>query len=503
MKKEEERYVVVMSFVNALYNLYRDSWGPRLETVLRNAANALVETKDHNSLGSMISMITDKGARDVLMRSVASENVRHFWTEVFEKQYSKDAGSSAYNKMDKIMATPAIAAMLDSTKSSIQIADIIRERKMLIVDLSTGASDDIAAFIGTILLNMLYIEAKKRIDVEASMEDIKKNPFFVYVDEAHLFSNYTMSEMLRALRKFGIKMTIATQTVNAYAKEFAAEINGVCQTIICGKCDATTARAVETNMAASLDELQGLQNHTFAFNSAEGGVPVSGIFKSRPIPAEGQKTNEWQDVAKASLERWGEAVSMRKYMSQSIVRTIEVSPIEVAILHLLYFENRDMNRTDIIEHVEKFFGEIKKGDIMNSLVNTLERKLFYVEAHSVRTDDGDGNLEIRYSLSKKGIRDVLFVGHAGAAGRQRHPHTDHVDDSQAPDAPGKLLQAGPRRRGPEPARPFDRGAGHDRGRWQADAQPVTVEREDGGGSRGGDGSHKARGPGPQELEKEL
>ena len=401
VKREEERYVVVMSFVNALYNLYRDSWGPRLETVLRNAANALVETETHNDLSSLSKMITDKAVRDMLMKSVSSENVRHFWTEIFEKQYSKEAGSAAYNKMDKILSTPAVASMLDTNTSSIQIDDIIRNRRMLIIDLSTGASDDIAQFIGSMLMNMLYVEAKKRIDVEASMDDIKKNPFYVYVDEAHLFSNYTMSEMLRALRKFGIKMTIATQTINAYGADFAAEINGVCQTIICGKCDSNTAKAVQTNMASSLEELQGLQNHTFAFNSAEGGVPVSGVFKSRPIPAEGQQINKWEDVAKASLETWGEAVSIRKYMSQSVVRTIEVSPLETAILHLLYFENRDMNKGEIIEAMEKFFGEIKKADVMNALVNSLERALYYVDARSVKSDDGDANLEVRYSVSKK------------------------------------------------------------------------------------------------------
>ena len=442
--KEEERYVVVMSFVNTLYNLYRESWGPRLETVLRNAANALVETEEYNSLGSITKMITDKAARSMFLRSVASENVRHFWTEVFEKQYSKDAGSSAYNKMDKIMATPAVAAMLDTTKSSIQIADIIRDRKMIVVDLSTGASDDIASFVGTILLNMLYVEAKKRIDVEADMDEIGKNPFYVYVDEAHLFSNYTMSEMLRALRKFGIKMTIATQTVNAYDTTFAAEIGGVCQTIICGKCDANTAQAVNVNMGASKEELQGLQNHTFAFSSAEDGVPVSGVFKSRPIPAAGQKVHDWRKVAGHSLNKWGDPVSIQKYMSQSVVRKIELSPLEASILHLLYYERRDMDKTEIRDAVEPLFRRDQDGR------HDAGARQRIGEGQAVRPDAQRDNGRRRQEPGgavrrlDDGVRDVFFLGNEGKAGRKRPAHRDDETDRRPADAPGALLQAGPR-----------------------------------------------------------
>ena len=104
---------------------------------------------------------------------------------------------------------------------------------MLVVDLSTGASDDVAAFVGTVLLNMLYVEAKKRLDL-GDGDVVRADPFYVYVDEAHMFSNLTMSEMLRSLRKFGVRMTIATQTANAYAKGFADEITGICQAVICG-----------------------------------------------------------------------------------------------------------------------------------------------------------------------------------------------------------------------------------------------------------------------------
>ena len=415
VKNPEERYVVVMSFVNSLYNLYSESWGPRLETVLRNAANALVETEKHNTLGDLTKMISSRSDRKYLLKEVVSENVRHFWEEIFEKQYSKEAGSAAYNKMDKIMSTPAVAAMLDSNKSSIQIDDIIKNKRMLIVDLSSGASDDISKFLGTILLNMLYVEAKKRIDLEDEMDDIKKNPFYVYVDEAHLFSNSTMSEMLRALRKFGVKMTIATQTINAYEKSFADEICGVCQTIVAGKCDHNTATAVKASMPISVDELQDLQNHTFAFCSAESGIPVHGVFKSQPIPAPNQKVNDWRNVVRHSLTKWGELVSIKKYMQQAVGKGIELTPLDVAILHMLHFSDRDMTADEISDYVKKWFGEMKSRDIKTSLIDRLVNDIKYVDEKHIKSDDGDSNLLNRYVVATK-ARETYF-SHAGGGRR--------------------------------------------------------------------------------------
>jgi hypothetical protein len=413
IKNEEERYVVVMTFVNTLYNLYSDSWGPRLETVLRNAANALVET-EYNTIGNISKMMTDESSRDIILQGVASKNVKHFWREIFQKQYSKDAGSSAYNKIDKILTTPTIAAMFDTRQSSIQIKDVINDKKMLIVDLSTGASDDIAQFLGTIFLNMLYVEAKKRIDFDDG-DEIRENPFYVYVDEAHMFSNRTMGEMLRALRKFGIKMTIATQTCNSYDKSFADEITGVCKTRICGKCDHNTANILRASMPISPTELQQLPSYTFAYSSSEGNIPVSGIFKSRPIPSSKEQSRDWRDIAEYSIKKYGKKVSLVKYMPKTSNGMLtNMNPLEATILHTLYYSNRDMNKNEIIENTLKEF-DVEPREVISALVDVLVNQLQYVTKHYPKDDDGDKTRENRYSVSKKAHHS--YFSHA-AAGRR-------------------------------------------------------------------------------------
>lgn len=372
VRSPEERYLVVMTFVNALYNLYRDSWGPRLETILRNAANALVETK-RNTLGSLSGMITDPDTRRSILEEVSSRSVRHFWGDIYEKQYAKDAGSSAYNKIDKILTTPAVAAMFDAAESSVSFSDVIENHRMLVVDLSTGASDDVAAFVGTVLLNMLYVEAKRRLDLRDG-EAVRANPFYVYVDEAHMFSNSTLAEMLRALRKFGVRMTIATQTANAYSKSFAEEITGTCQTVICGRCDRNTAAILNQAMSVKPGYLESLPNHAFAFYSAEGGAPITGVVRTRPVPGPGQDRWRWQDVARHSVERWGEPVPASRYAVPPGPRLARMTPLETAALCAIHGSG-GMTRDEAARRVSHL-GTAREA--VSAITDILEGSLGYV-----------------------------------------------------------------------------------------------------------------------------
>ena len=397
----DEKYVVVMSFVSTLNNLYKDSWGPRLETVLRNAANALIDSPEYNTLGHISEMITDETAREEILKDVTAKNVRHFWTDIFAKQYSKDAGSSAYNKVDKILSTPTVAAMFDSQQSSIDVRDVIEKSMMLVIDLSTGASDDIAQFLGSIFLNTLYVEAKNRIDVHAEdMEEARRKPFFVYVDESHMFSNSTMSEMLRALRKFGVKVTLATQTANAYEKDFANEITGLCKTLVTGRCDAATAQMLRAVMPLQVEEMQRLPNHTFAISTDEHGVSASGILRARPVPFEGRKEGEWIDAARVSVERWGRKLSVEKYAAGGKDDRLPFSPVECLVLHLLHFDPRDWYREELLTRAKTVFPGIMEN-VVSGAIQRLTRER-YVRTVKPVPDDGDEREgQMRYVLGDK------------------------------------------------------------------------------------------------------
>ena len=52
----------------------------------------------------------------------------------------------------------------------------------------------------------------------------------------------------------------------------------------------------------------------------------------------------------------------------STASVMELSPLEVSILHLLYAKNRDMDCDEITKETEPLFGEIKTTNLMQGSV---------------------------------------------------------------------------------------------------------------------------------------
>lgn len=392
-KTDEEKYIVAMSFVNALHNLHKDAWGDRLEAILRNACNALVEVEG-STLRDLRMLVSDQRARSIYLSKITSKDTIHFWKNTFEKQYSREAGSAAYNKLDKILATPPVAAMLDTPTSSVDFADALNSGKFIVVDLSSGTSDDITSFLGSIILHMIYVEAKKRVD---NIEQLS-TPFYIYIDEAHLFSPFALREILNTMRKFNVKVTLATQTINAYPKRVADEIPALARTILCFKCDTGTAHSFQNLLPLGADEMVGLSLHRFAFYS-QGVNPIVGVAMTKPIR---KKLDKWQNLAKFSVEKYGEAISLGKYIP-STKRAGEYPSIiacESCILVLIKKEeNYLITREEIFEKMDLRFGVDKRliYDSIESLVREqyLDRRIEKIE--------GTNQVIQRFAISKLGI----------------------------------------------------------------------------------------------------
>lgn len=414
-KRPEDRYIVAMSFVNALKNLYHESWGDRLEAILRNAINALVELEG-STLRDLSMLITDAKFRAQVLRKIANRETIQFLANVFE-QYKKDAGSAAYNKLDKILKTPLIAAMVDSPRSSIDISAVMKEGKFLIVDLASGASDDIAAFMGSILIHMLYVEAKRRIDNLESLE----RPFYLYVDAAHLFSSFALREVLNTMRKFNVKVTLATQTVNSFSTRVANEITALCRTIVCFKCDSVTASMFKDIMPLDTDRMVSLPLHTFAFYS-QAKPPVTGVaFTRKIIPDDLRKNSKeaWKELARYSVNQFGQKVDLQRYIP---VRKNKVypdwTPLDMKIIYLL--RDRELTRDEIVAELLKRYGDDADTTRVYESIDVL--RMNHIISSNIQQRDGNEYEE--YKLEWLALSSFFNTKMIGArTGSDKHKAT--------------------------------------------------------------------------------
>ena len=394
IKSDAERTIIPMEVVSMFRNMYHEagSWGDRLETILRNCCNGLVEIEG-STLGDIRRLVSDKKLREIMVQKMSSKNTKDFFTKTYEA-YSKEAGTAVYNKLDKILATPAVAAMLDSPASTISFQEILDGGKIMIVDLSSGSTEDITRFVGSVILHMMYVEAKKRVDVNKEL----RTPFYVYLDEVHLFSTFAIREILNTMRKFGIKVTIATQTINNFPKHIADEMTGLLRTIVCFKCDFNTARAFENLLPVAKEQQTTMSQYTFSFFS-QNLPPITGIAQTKPIT----KKEDWEPVALHSLKKYGETASLREYIP--IIKKQgeypDVTACESVILHLIKLENTAMTSEEIYQKINERFGAEKRFVFESIQILKRER---YIEPRIERVE---GRAVERFLLSSRAFNEIF------------------------------------------------------------------------------------------------
>ncbi|MEK7493895.1 MAG: DUF87 domain-containing protein, partial [Patescibacteria group bacterium] len=136
----KERHLVSSGLISIFKKIWADSWGPRLEYVLRNAILALLEQPDSTLLGVM-RILSDKEYRKKAVENLTDPVVKQFWIEEFGKYSSKfevEAVAPIQNKVGQFLTNPMIRNIVGQQKSSIHMRQIMDEKKILIMNLSKG-----------------------------------------------------------------------------------------------------------------------------------------------------------------------------------------------------------------------------------------------------------------------------------------------------------------------------------------------------------------------------
>jgi len=196
--------------LDAFKKLWSDSWGPRLEHLLRNAIFALLEQPDA-TLFDILRLFEDREYRSKAMVNVRNPQVRRFWQEEFPKYPARlqaEAIAPVQNKVGAFLADPVLQRILGPGRPSLLMRPIMDENKILLVNLAKGRiGEDTSALLGSLLVSRINLAALSRADAPES----DRRPFFCYLDEFQTFTSLTFVTMLSELRKYRVGMTLAHQ----------------------------------------------------------------------------------------------------------------------------------------------------------------------------------------------------------------------------------------------------------------------------------------------------
>jgi type IV secretory pathway TraG/TraD family ATPase VirD4 len=261
--RREERGLVVSHVVSIFHTLWVDSWGPRLEDLLRNALWALIEQPSPKSLLALPKVLTDEKYRADILRHVENPAVLDFFSNTFARwtsSFREEAISPVLNKCRAFLTDPLMRATIGQTRSSFNFRWMMDNRKILLCDLAKGSiGDDNSRLLGSLIVLKEKLAALSRQDIPES----ERVPHVLVCEEAHNFIG-DFESILAEARKFGLILTLATQGIEALPREAAFAIFSNCATVISFRVSGTDAARLENEfgMVLPASSLQDLPDYT-------------------------------------------------------------------------------------------------------------------------------------------------------------------------------------------------------------------------------------------------
>ncbi len=220
-----------------------ESWGPRLEYILRYSILALLDYPDATML-DITRILTDKKFRNEVLEHVNDPVVKNFWVVEFASwndKFAAEAVAPVLNKVGAFTANPTVRNIIGQPKSSFNIRQIMDERKILIVNLSRGLiGEDNAALLGALMVTKIQMGAMSRADIDVS----ERAPFYLYVDEFQNFATDSFATILSEARKYGLNLTVANQYIAQMMQSVKDAVFGNVGSIISFRTSADDARTM-------------------------------------------------------------------------------------------------------------------------------------------------------------------------------------------------------------------------------------------------------------------
>lgn len=254
--------------IGVMKRMFGESWGPRLEYILRYTILALLDRPTTTML-DINRMLTDKKFRQETLEYCKDTVVLNFWKYEFgtwSEKFMTEAVAPVLNKVGAFTANPIIRNIIGQPKSTFDIRHIMDEGKILIVNLSKGLiGEDNAAILGSFIVTKIQLAAMSRSDIE-KIED--RRPFYLYVDEFQNFATDSFATILSEARKYALNLTVANQYISQMSETVRDAVFGNVGTMISFRVSADDAPILAKQFEPQFEagDLLQMHNRNFIIN---------------------------------------------------------------------------------------------------------------------------------------------------------------------------------------------------------------------------------------------
>lgn len=241
--------------------------------------------------------------RENVLSGITDDELRAFWDR-YRKQPVAQQQKIIQPVMDRIWqfnARPEVRNIIGQSESSFEMADVVRDNKILLVNLA-GLPRDTASLSGTLLTNALWQSVKSTRS---------ERPTFLYLDEFQTFLNLPVDpeDMLAKARSFGLGMTLAHQHLDQLTRPMKQAVLGNVSTkvVLQASSDDANAMVREFGSAVTHDDFMHIGRYEAIARVATPSGVSPPLTVSTNEPARGN--DRAAQVAQQSRQTYGRPIT--------------------------------------------------------------------------------------------------------------------------------------------------------------------------------------------------
>jgi hypothetical protein len=284
----ESPELVVDQVVSIFHDLYRDSWGPRTDDILRAALLTLVGVPGM-TLAEVPLLLTDPSFRRPLVRRIndpVALGPFWGWYEGLSDGERMQAIGPVMNKLRTFLLRRRLRNILGQAEPAFDFDQALAARSIVLVPLTKGLlGEEAAALLGSLVVTRLW----QAVQARAGLLPEDRPVTFAYIDE---FQDYLhlpigIEAMLTQARGLGLGLTLAHQHLGQLPASVREAVLANARNRIAFQVAASDAQALARELAPDVKatDLQNLGRFEVVARLSSGGQvmrPVTGITLAPP-----------------------------------------------------------------------------------------------------------------------------------------------------------------------------------------------------------------------------
>jgi len=272
--------LLASQLVSVFKHQWSDSWGPRLEHVLRLGILAVAESPEATLL-LLYRFLAGESVRTKVLEQVKDPLVRAYWEDEFpgySKSLQREILSPVLNKLGAFVTQRVARHIVGQVRSRVDLGELMKRRGILLAKLPAGqVGEDVSHLLGGLLVSSLTHAALARGPGAPG--------FTLYVDEFQHFVSDALPTVLSEARKFGLGLVLAHQYLGQLPHWLQDAVLGNIGTTVLFRLGALDAQKLEPEFFPpySHGDLSRLPNHHVALKLLIEGT-ASEPFAAQTLP---------------------------------------------------------------------------------------------------------------------------------------------------------------------------------------------------------------------------